>query len=124
MIGPEALRAIDEGADYSALMAAVVQAHISEDATELHRLLDAVDPIEARLTANKLRVVYYYHANSGAVPGRPSSDAARPHGLSVLPQSPMTPATAVRDDGPSEQATAPVLTSPWFDNWSRKVPCA
>lgn len=125
MIGPEALKAIDEGARYSALLAPIVHAYICEDEAELNRLLDAVDPIEATLTANKLRVVSAYHAQDRGVTSA-ATDAAGPDGPSVVSLAPRTSATEVLDGALDEQASAPT-TYPEvvhaFDNWSRKVPC-
>lgn len=124
MIGPEALKAIDEGARYSALIAPIVHALICDDQAELHRLLDSVDPIDATLTANKLRVVLDFHAQDRGGTSASPTDAAGPNGPSVLPDA-HERLPHERDDGPAEQATAP--SSPQvvhaFDNWSRKVPC-
>lgn len=128
-MGPEALKAIHEAADYCAKLAAVEHAHIVGDSENLDTLLSGVDLIDARLTANKL---YAIHALWSAVQDRGGSsaphatdaagDAAVP--LSVAPPAHKTPAA---HDGESEQATAPTIypqVTHIGDNWSRKAPCA
>lgn len=119
-MGPEALETLREGARYSSLIASVVHAYIADDKDELHFLLDAVDPIEARHTANKLRVVYDFHA-----PDRGSTtDSETDDGLSltVVPPESRTDTTLDGREWPTPPSVYPQVTH-IGDNWSRKVPC-
>lgn len=93
---------LDSAADYAAKLAAIDHAYILGDRPELDYLLSGVDPIDARLVANKLRGL----ANEL----RGATDDADP-----LASSPgAAPASA------QAQASAPVVS---LETYSRKVPC-
>lgn len=116
MIGPEALKALEEGAHYAAILAAVDHAHVADDKDELHRLLDNVDPIEARLTANKLLVIHAFHTQDrGGTTD--DSETHQPGGCSDNPSS-----ITATDGWPTAPSIYPQVTH-IGDNWSRKVPC-
>lgn len=120
-LGPEALQTLQEGARYSVLIASVVHAYIADDKDELHFLLDAVDPIEARHTANKLRVVYEFHAPE---PGS-STDTETADGLSLSVVPPVSRTDTALDGRawPTPRSVYPLDVTHVGDNWSRKVPC-
>lgn len=119
-LGPEALQTLQEGARYSSLIASVVHAYIADDKDELHFLLDAVDPIEARHTANKLRVVYEFHAPDRGGSTSDSSDVGS--GPSDDSSSLSTAGVLDGDDWPTAPNVYPMVVHAG-DNWSRKVPC-
>jgi len=105
-VSSDPIDVIERAAGYCARLAAVEHAHILDDEQEISTLLDGVDPIDARLCANTLRVL------ATTLRGVTT-------GAGGFPPSPTT--------SDSDQASAPNYPEVTHigDNWSRKVtPCA